>query len=155
MDFDFLKDRYDYELQRKEQLTAALTLPVGVLTVLGGAIVAMARSFSYQDALLAWPFGLLVAVDVGAFFACLLYLGKAYHRQKYIYLPLLARLEEWENDYERSYAVSALPLRAWSRRSRRTSDSAWLRLPTETQRTTTSAAGCCIGRVLHCSPSWS
>ena len=40
--FDFLKDRYDYELQRREQLTAALTLPFGVLTVLGGAMVAMA-----------------------------------------------------------------------------------------------------------------
>ena len=42
-EFDFLKDRYDYELQRREQLTAALTLPVGVLTILGGAMAAMAR----------------------------------------------------------------------------------------------------------------
>ena len=32
-DADFLKDRYDYELQRREQLTTALTLPVGVFTV--------------------------------------------------------------------------------------------------------------------------
>ena len=47
-DFDSLKSRYDYELQRREQLTAALTLPVGVLTVLGGAMTAMARSFSYH-----------------------------------------------------------------------------------------------------------
>ena len=38
-DFDFLKSRYDYELQRKEQLTTALTLPVAVLTGLGGAII--------------------------------------------------------------------------------------------------------------------
>lgn len=57
-DFDFLKDRYDYELQRREQLTAALTLPVGVLTVLGGAMAAMARSFSYEDSLLTWIFGM-------------------------------------------------------------------------------------------------
>jgi len=28
MKLDFLKDRYDSELQRKEQLTSALTLPV-------------------------------------------------------------------------------------------------------------------------------
>ena len=53
-DFDFLKDRYDYELQRREQLTSAITLPVGVLTVLGGAMAAMARSFSYEDTLLTW-----------------------------------------------------------------------------------------------------
>ena len=33
-DFNFLKDRYDYELKRKDQITAALTLPVGVLTLM-------------------------------------------------------------------------------------------------------------------------
>ena len=49
MDFSFIKSRYDYELQRREQLFTALTLPVGILTVLGSAIVAMARSFSYRD----------------------------------------------------------------------------------------------------------
>jgi len=48
-DSEFLKDRYDYELQRKEQLTSALTLPVGILTILGGAMVAMARSFSHRE----------------------------------------------------------------------------------------------------------
>ena len=47
--FDFLKDRYDYELKRKDQITAALTLPVGVLIALGTVMAAMARSFSYRD----------------------------------------------------------------------------------------------------------
>jgi hypothetical protein len=36
LDFAFLKDRYDFELQRKEQLNTALALPVGVLGGLGG-----------------------------------------------------------------------------------------------------------------------
>ena len=49
-DFDFLKDRYDYELKRKDQITAALTLPVGVLIALGTVMAAMARSFSYRTA---------------------------------------------------------------------------------------------------------
>jgi hypothetical protein len=48
-DFAFLKDRYDFELGRKEKLTGALTLPVGVLSGLGGLIAAMARSFTYVD----------------------------------------------------------------------------------------------------------
>ena len=47
--FNFQKDRYDYELKRKDQITAALTLPVGILIALGAAIAAMARSFSYTD----------------------------------------------------------------------------------------------------------
>ena len=91
-DFDFLKDRYDYELLRREQLTDALTLPVGVLTVLGGAMVAMARSFSYKDDLLTWVFGILLGLAVIAFFLCMLNLGRTYHRQTYIYLPLLVDL---------------------------------------------------------------
>lgn len=41
MDLKFLKERYDFELQRKEQLTSALTLPVGVLSGLGGLMAAM------------------------------------------------------------------------------------------------------------------
>ena len=54
--FNFQKDRYDYELKRKDQITAALTLPVGILIALGAAIAAMARSFSYTDGYLKWFF---------------------------------------------------------------------------------------------------
>lgn len=46
MKTEFLKERYDFELQRKEQLTSALTLPVGVLSGLGGLMTAMVRAFS-------------------------------------------------------------------------------------------------------------
>jgi hypothetical protein len=98
-DFDFLKNRYDYELQRKEQLTTALTLPVAVLTGLGGAIVAMARSFSYQDVLVTWAFGLVLAADGLAFSSCLLYLARAYHRQTYIFLPLLRRIDQSRDEF--------------------------------------------------------
>jgi len=110
-DFDFLKDRYDYELQRREQLTAALTLPVGVLTILGGAMVAMARSFSYKDCLLTWVFGILLGLTGIAFFLCMLNLGRAYHRQTTTYLPLLGDLqkvrEEWRAFYEEAHQRGA------------------------------------------------
>jgi hypothetical protein len=88
-DADFLKDRYDYELRRREELTSALTMPIGVLTVLGGAMAAMARSFTYRDALLTWAFGILLALAVAAFVICMVRLARAYHPQKYLYLPLL------------------------------------------------------------------
>jgi hypothetical protein len=98
-DFDFLKSRYDYELQRKEQLTTALTLPVAVLTGLGGAIVAMARSFSYHDALLNWSFGPVLVADGLAFFVCLVYLARAYHRQTYVFLPLLRQIDHSREEF--------------------------------------------------------
>ncbi|HUE90037.1 MAG TPA: hypothetical protein VMO26_28485 [Vicinamibacterales bacterium] len=62
-DFEFLKNRYDYELQRKEQLTTALTLPVAVLSIFGGAMLAMARSFSYSDTVVTWVFATVLTFD--------------------------------------------------------------------------------------------
>jgi hypothetical protein len=99
MKIEFLKERYDFELARKEQLTSALTLPVGVLSGLGGLMAAMARSFAPKTLWLTIPFGTAFAVDVVAFFFCLVYLARAYHRQKYIYLPLLAELQDWEDAF--------------------------------------------------------
>lgn len=93
-DADFLKDRYDYELRRREELTDALTLPVGVLTVLGGAMATMARSFSYETGLVTWAFGALLSLSAFAFGRCLLRLWRAYHAQTYMYLPLLAAIKE-------------------------------------------------------------
>jgi len=98
-DFDFLKNRYDYELQRKEQLTTALTLPVAVLTGLGGAIVAMARSFSYRDAPVTWLFSPVLVADGIAFFVCLVYLARAYHRQTYMFLPLLCQIDQSRDEF--------------------------------------------------------
>src|SRR5688572_33412910 len=88
-DFDYLKSRYEYELSRKEQLTAQLTLPVAVLGLLGSAIVAMARSFSYSDAVLTVPFIVMAGGAGLAFLMCLVYLGRSYHRQTYVFLPML------------------------------------------------------------------
>jgi hypothetical protein len=95
--------RYDFELQRKEQLTAALALPVGVLGVLGSLLAVMVRSFTFQGDPLSVAFGIAVAGAVCSFFACLLQLARAYHRQTYRYLPLLkqldATLDEWRSFY--------------------------------------------------------
>ena len=102
-DFDFLKDRYDHELQRREQLTAAITLPVGVLTILGGAMAAMARSFSYEDTLLTWIFGLFLGLAGIAFFLCMINLGCTYHRQTTIYLPLLSDLQKVREELRAFY----------------------------------------------------
>jgi hypothetical protein len=103
----FLKDRYDFELQRKEQLTSALTLPVGVLSGLGGLMAAMARSFTAKTLWIALPFFAAFALDVVAFFTCLVYLARAYHRQKYMYLPTLKELQDWEDAFVGLFSYDA------------------------------------------------
>src|SRR6185503_14850417 len=94
LDFDFLKDRYDFELQRKEQLTTALSLPVGVLGGLGSLLAVMVRSFVFRRDVTSWIFGLAIAAALCAFFGCLVQLARAYHRQRYRFLPLLCELDE-------------------------------------------------------------
>jgi hypothetical protein len=88
-DFDYLKSRYEFELARKEQLTTQLTLPVAVLGLLGSAIVAMARTFSYREFVLTIPFVILVGGASLSFLVCLVHLGRSYHRQTYVFLPML------------------------------------------------------------------
>ena len=102
-DFDFLKDRYDYELKRKDQITAALTLPVGILIALGAAMATMARSFSYMDGYLTGCFLLSLGSAAVTFFLCVVNLGRAYHRQTYWYLPLLSELQTTRELYKQIY----------------------------------------------------
>ena len=93
-----MKDRYDFELDRKDKLTDALSLPVGILGGLGGLLAVMAQSFSYQDRVLTWVFVPLLVAAILAFISCLVQLGRAYHRQTYLYLPLLDTLVKWEEE---------------------------------------------------------
>lgn len=99
LDFEFLKDRYDFELGRKEALTTALTLPVGVLSGLGSVLALMARSFTYHDPVLTWVFALGFAGAACAFVSCLILMGRAYLAQTYMYLPLLRQLTTSQNEF--------------------------------------------------------
>jgi hypothetical protein len=104
LDFVFIKARYDFELQRQEHLTAALSLPVGVLSGMGSLMVVMARSFAFDTLALGLLFCIALAAAIACFAACLLKLAQAYHRQTYVYLPPLEELEqslrEWRAFYE-------------------------------------------------------
>ena len=107
--FDFIKDRYDFELERKDKLTDALTLPIGVLTVLGSVLGAMAQSFSYVNPVLTRAFMGFVVADVIAFAVCLVYLACAYHAQAYVYLPSLKDLHQADTDLKEFYESAGLP----------------------------------------------
>lgn len=106
---EFLKERYNYELQRKEQLTSALTLPVGILTAIVGALAAMARSFTYDIPIVTGLFIFFLGGGLVSAIGCVYRLWRAYHAQTYIYLPLLQQLENWEEDERqwRSYVVGS------------------------------------------------
>ena len=147
-DFDYLRNRYDYELQRKEQLTTQLTLPVAVLGLLGRAVVAMLRSFSYMDLLLTVPFSIFVAGVGTTFLVCLVYLGRSYHRQTYVFLPLLKDTAKSRDEF-----LGFASVMAGGERSSPTLTNRWASVssmqPTGTHRRTMSGAAFCTVPGLH------
>jgi hypothetical protein len=111
LDFDFLKSRYDFELQRREEQTASLGLPVGVLGGLGSVVALMARSLTWSDVTLIAFFAPLLVLDIIAFVVCMVYLSRVYHRRTYVYLPKLADLDnaltEWRDFYQNAKVPGA------------------------------------------------
>ena len=94
MDFEFLKDRYHFELERKDKITAAVGFPVAILSLLGGMSVAMARSFNLAvPPWLSAPFLFSLVSVASCACICLYELLKVYHGQTYVYLPKLTDLE--------------------------------------------------------------
>jgi len=103
LDLAFLKDRYDYELDRKDKLTASLTLPVGILTGLGGLLAVMFRSFTYSSPWLTIPFVAFLAVAVLSFVVCLVFIGRAWHFSEYEYMAFIGTLDRTLQEYEAYY----------------------------------------------------
>jgi hypothetical protein len=99
LEFDWLPERYDFELERRDRLTDSLNLPISVLGALGSLLAVMAGAFTYSDQLLTVIFLLLLVAAVGVFLGCLVLLGRVYHRQTTIYLPSAGELERTREKY--------------------------------------------------------
>lgn len=59
----------------------------------------MSRSFSFERTPLTWLFGAVVAADGLAYFVCMLYLAGTYHRQTYVFLPLLGEIDKSREEF--------------------------------------------------------
>jgi hypothetical protein len=108
VDFAFLKQRYDYELERMDRLTNAVSQSAGFLALLGGVITVMARGFSYDETWLTIAFlvPLLVGVGAAAFSVC--HLAVAYYHQAYLYLPDLSALVKEQDEMLRLRMLRAI-----------------------------------------------
>jgi hypothetical protein len=92
VDFAFLKQRYDYELDRKDKLTHAVSQSAGFLTLLGGVITVMVRGFSYEEAWLTIAFLVPLLLALGVAAVSVFWLSLAFYHQRYFGLPDLASL---------------------------------------------------------------
>lgn len=92
-DYDFLKERYAFEHERRNKLVDSLGFPVAVLTAVGGLLAVMAREFSYPAAGITTLFVAALMANVCSFAVSLGFLAMAYWRQDTAYLQTLGELE--------------------------------------------------------------
>jgi hypothetical protein len=94
VDLEFLMKRYQWELERKDKLTSAVSIPVTILAALGGLDVAMTRSFKFSAESLSALFLIALIADAVTASFCLFWLGRNYAGSAYVYLPPLQEIEE-------------------------------------------------------------
>jgi hypothetical protein len=108
LDVDFAKEQYRFELQRKNELFNAVSLPVGVLSGLGGLVVLMAKGFSYRG----WtgvPFSLCLSACGVSFAVAAFSLLRAYVGEKYAFIPKPGAIESLRNALEDFYVGLGYP----------------------------------------------
>jgi len=106
LDYEFIKDRYDSELARKDKLSDSLGLPISVLIVLGGLAVTMLQGFSRSNRILTMIFFAIIVIGAVAFVRCLWYFAKAYHGQTYSQLPKMNDMYKVLQQYGEYYEES-------------------------------------------------
>jgi hypothetical protein len=92
---EFIRKQYDHEVQRQGELVSSLSLPFGILTVLGSAAASMIQGFSYTITRWTEVFYGLAGLDVVAFVIAVLLLIRAFFGQTYEYLPRLSDLNAY------------------------------------------------------------
>lgn len=84
---DFYKEHYFNEINRKQELTNALTIPLGVLVIIGGMAAFFARDFEFKSNINSFIFAELLAVATIFIVRTIYFLISSYHNYKYNYLP--------------------------------------------------------------------
>jgi len=89
---EFLFNLYRDAWRRRDQLASEMSLPVGLLTLLWGAMILLVRSTPWDSGAYAWLFVLVVLLVFGcaAFFRAAWHLLKSYHGYEYATIPTVA-----------------------------------------------------------------
>jgi hypothetical protein len=112
MDSDeFLKAQYESEIGRRYQLSGSISMPIGVLTIVGGALLAMAQALRLPLEPALWF--TLAAILAGA--ACAIAVGYYLFRfqlgHDYHYVATAKQIEDYRNEllayYERKRRSTA------------------------------------------------
>ena len=94
---DFYKEHYFNELKRREELAGRITLPLGVLSILIGSIVAAFREISRPDTTIEYL--IVILLICAAIPACMVIvnLWQSYHNHRYWVIDTPAQIMSYKN----------------------------------------------------------
>jgi hypothetical protein len=104
------KDEYLNSLKRRDDLTSSLTLPMGILTILGSILLFTVNSasptpFEWIDFAKFIGTGLsVIALGLAVFF-----LARSYFNYRYAYVPTTQQLKQWRSGLVSYYRDSNIP----------------------------------------------
>lgn len=95
---DYYKDHYCLEASRRSDLTNALALPLGVLSLLIGALVVVAQSIRVPLTPLALAQIALMTVASGLVLLTAYFLSRSYYNYDYGYMPSASTMKKFKDD---------------------------------------------------------
>jgi hypothetical protein len=99
MDFFALyKEQYYFELTRKNQLTSQLSIPIGILTILGGLASYFYRNISICSDYKHNVIIILFILSIISFVYTIYYLIRSYYGFSYSYIPSPKVIDAYKND---------------------------------------------------------
>ena len=84
---DFLKEQYQKEFDQKNDYTSRITLMSGILTILGGGLLAMARELEMPSSLNEWIEGATIALSLVFICISARWVWSAYTNITYLAIP--------------------------------------------------------------------
>jgi hypothetical protein len=99
---DFYKEHYFNELKRREELTGRVTLPLGILSILIGSIVAAFREINKPETLIEYLIVLLLICAVLPACMVIVNLWKSYHNRYWV-IDTPAEIMNYKNKLLRYY----------------------------------------------------
>lgn len=95
--FSTYKEFYFYELSRKESIKSNLTIPIGVLAIVGGVLSLYLKGLFSAEDFDIWFILLMIssAMSILCFMHSTYWLIRSYYNYTYEYVPYMSSLEEY------------------------------------------------------------
>ena len=105
---EFCQERYDYEATRRSELTGAVALPVGVLSVLGGALVAVLKGLRPPLDASDWVLAIASGISLLAGLLSAHYLARSYFGYTYRYVATPKQVRDHHAAVKATYIAAAV-----------------------------------------------